>query len=86
MTALGLVAQRRFGCRFNRCRSEPVKLRDRAQNLAAMPQQNAEIPEILLRQIADDREVDGILGEAFGVFTQADRCLSRRLRPHHANL
>src|SRR5262249_52162206 len=32
--------------------------RDRAQNLPAMPKQNAEILEVLLRQIADDREVN----------------------------
>jgi hypothetical protein len=28
---------------FSQCRSGPIKLRDRAQNLAAMPQQNAEV-------------------------------------------
>ena len=39
-----------------------------------MPEQNAEILEVLLRQIADDREVYGVVGEALGVLTQADRC------------
>jgi hypothetical protein len=28
----------------------------------------------LVRQITDDREVNGVVGEALGVLTQADRC------------
>ena len=74
VTALGFVTRHRFGRCFNRCRSDPIKLRDRAQNLAAMPKQNAEILEVLLRQIADDREVNAVVGEPLGVLTQADRC------------
>jgi len=31
-----------------------------------------EILEVLLRQIADDREVDGVVGEALGLLTQSD--------------
>src|SRR6478672_4391532 len=46
--------------------------RDRALNFAAMPQQNAEVLEILLCKIADDREVNGVVGEALGVFGQAE--------------
>src|SRR6266702_2432094 len=72
MAALGLVPRHRFGGCFNRGRSDPIKLRDRAQNFAAMPQQNAEVLEILLRQIADDREVNGVVGEALGVLGQAE--------------
>ena len=74
MTAFGLVTQSRFGRCFSRCTSDPIELRDRAQNPAAMPKQNAEILEVLLRQIADDREVNGVIGEPLGVLTQADRC------------
>ena len=47
---------------------------DRAQHLAAMPKRHAHILEILLGQIADDREVDGILAELLGVLAQAERC------------
>jgi len=39
-----------------------------------VPQQDAEFLEVLLRKIADDREVNGVLGEALGVLTQTDRC------------
>ncbi len=74
VTAFGLVTQSRFGRCFSRCTSDPIELRDRAQNPAAMPEQNAEILEVLLRQIADDREVNGVIGEPLGVLTQADRC------------
>jgi len=74
VTAFGLVTQSRFGRCFSRCRSDPIELRDRAQNPAAMPKQNAEILEVLFRQIADDREVNAVVGEPLGVLTQADRC------------
>src|SRR5262245_29998043 len=37
-----------------------------------MPQQNTEVLEILLRQIADDREVNGVVREALGVLGQAE--------------
>jgi hypothetical protein len=67
VTALGLLTQRRFGRCLSRCRSNPIKLRDRAQNLAAMPQQNAQVLEVLLRQIAQDRQVNGVISEALGV-------------------
>ena len=51
-----------------------IEFRDGAQHLAAMPEQDAEILEILLGQIADNREIDRILGEALGVLSQIDRC------------
>src|SRR5262245_28300720 len=56
------VTQHRFRRCFSRCRSDPIKLGDRAQNLAAMPKQNAEILEVLLRQIAEDRQINGVVG------------------------
>ncbi len=37
-----------------------------------MPKQHAEVLEILLCEIADDREVNGVVGEALGVFGQAE--------------
>jgi hypothetical protein len=43
-----------------------------------MPKQNAEIFEVLLRQIADDREVNAVVGEPLGVLTQANRLLATR--------
>jgi hypothetical protein len=39
-----------------------------------VPKQDAEVLEVLLRKIADDREVNGVLAEALGVLSQADRC------------
>jgi hypothetical protein len=52
-----------------------------------MPQQNAEVLEVLLSQIADDGEVNGVVGEALGVFGQAEllepvRNMLRRNLPH----
>jgi hypothetical protein len=66
VTALGLC--------FNGWRSDPIEFRDRAQNFAAMTQQDSEVLEVLLRQITEHRDVNAVLGEALGVFTQADRC------------
>src|SRR5262245_43308916 len=72
MTALRLVTSRRFVRCLNRCGSDPIEVRDRPQHFAAMPEQNTEVLEILLRQIADDREVNGVVGEALGVLGQAE--------------
>src|SRR5262249_37121201 len=74
MTALGSVLRRRFSCSFGWCESGPLKFRDGAQHLAAMPQQNAEILEVLLCQVAEDRKLNGVMNEPLGVLTQADRC------------
>src|SRR5262245_4230499 len=74
MTALGSVLRRRFSCSFGWCESGPLKFRDGAQHLAAMPQQNAEILEVLLCQVAEDRKINGVMNESLGVLTQADRC------------
>src|SRR5262245_42115904 len=45
---------------------------DRAQNFSTMAQQNAEILEILLCEVADDREINSVVGEALGVLRQAE--------------
>src|SRR5262249_10333683 len=74
MTALGSVLRRRFSCSFGWCESGPLKFRDGAQNLSTMPQQNAEILEVLLCQVAEDRKINGVIAEPLGVLTQADRC------------
>src|SRR5262245_18838402 len=71
MTALRLVTRRFVRC-LNRCGSDPIEVRDRSQNFAAMPKQDTEVLEILLRQIADHREVNGVVGEALGVLGQAE--------------
>src|SRR3954466_14454664 len=41
--------------------------RGRAEDLAAMPEEDAEFLEILVRQIANDAKVDGVLDETLGV-------------------
>src|SRR5262245_66656829 len=74
MTALGSVLRRRFSCSFGWCESGSLKFRDGAQHLAAMPQQNAEIFEVLLCQVAEDRRINAVIAEPLGVFSQADRC------------
>src|SRR5262245_55081869 len=72
MAALRLVTSRWFGRCLIRCRSDLIEVRDRPQKFAAMPQQNTKVLEILLRQIADDREVNGVVREALGVLGQAE--------------
>src|SRR5262249_10337787 len=72
VAALRLVTSRWSGRCLIRCRSDLIEVRDRPQNFAAMPQQNTEILEILLCQIADDREVNSVVREALGVLGQAE--------------
>jgi hypothetical protein len=36
-----------------------------------MPQEDAEVFEVLLRQMRDNREVDSVIGEAFGVLSKS---------------
>jgi hypothetical protein len=74
VTALSLLTNHRLAdCLIER-RSNLTELGDRAQNFAAVPQQNAEVLEVLLRQITEDREVNGVRGETLSVLFQADRC------------
>ena len=37
-----------------------------------MPQQHAKFFQILVRQIAKNRKIDGVLGEALGLLSKAD--------------
>src|SRR5262245_66135547 len=75
MTALGSVLRRRFSCSFGWCESGPPKFRDGAQHLAAMPQQNAEILEVLLCQVAEDRKINGVIGPSEYVQRFADNAI-----------
>ena len=38
-----------------------------------MSEEDAEVLEVLLRQIRDDREVNGILGKTLGVLAESER-------------
>src|SRR5262245_17481793 len=72
MTTLGLVTRPWTDSSISGYRSRRLELRDGAEDLAAMPQQNAQVLQILFRQIADDGEVDRVVGEALGVLGQAE--------------
>jgi hypothetical protein len=68
MAPLGSTWSPRFGRWYCRFKPSPVlKRRDAAQDLAAMAQQNAEVHEILVCQVAEYREVNAVLGEALSV-------------------
>jgi hypothetical protein len=63
-----------------------IKLGDRAQNLAAMTERSdTEVFQVLVRQIAEDREVDIVVSKALGVlghsefFEPISNLLHRRL-------
>ena len=49
-----------------------VEFADRPQELAAIAQDDAEILEVLVSQLAQDREVDPVLGKARGVLRHAE--------------
>jgi hypothetical protein len=64
MAPLGFIRSPRAGRYFRGFAQRRVfKLRDGAQYLAAMTQ-DAEILEVLVRQVADNREVNAVLDEA----------------------
>jgi hypothetical protein len=51
----------------------PSEIGDRAQELAAMAERhNANLFEVLIRKVTQDREIDIILGKALGVLGQAE--------------
>jgi hypothetical protein len=50
-----------------------LKFCDRPHYLAAMSNEHTELFEVLLRKLLDDREINGVLVEALGVFPQTDR-------------
>src|SRR5262249_20504051 len=78
----GLARRPPFGRCLRCCERGPVKLGDRAQHLAAVPQQDSKVLEVLFREIADDGKVDGILGEALAVLGQPERCQPFRNATH----
>jgi hypothetical protein len=68
MAPLGSTWSPRFGRWYCRFKASPVlKRRDAAQDLAAMAQQNAEVLEILICQVAEYREGNAVLGEALSI-------------------
>jgi hypothetical protein len=59
------AARQRF-VSFGGFKGGRIKVGDGAQDLT-MLQQNTEVLEVLLGEIADDREVNSVIGEALGV-------------------
>ena len=74
LASLGAVPRHRSGGRLSRCEDITLEVCDHAQQLAPVPEQDAEVLEVLLREVANDGKVDGILGETLGVLAQTDRC------------
>jgi hypothetical protein len=74
LTPSGGVSRRRRGSCLKCPRKLALKFCDRAHHPAAMPKQDAQILQILLREITNDREVDGVFTESLGVLAQAERC------------
>ncbi len=82
LSPLGLVTRLPSGRCLRCCERGRVKLGDRAQHLAAVPERKAELFEVLLREIVDDGKVDGILGEALAILGQPERCQPFRNGTH----
>ena len=73
MAALALVPRHWFGRSFGWRESDEIKLRDGAKHFAAMPQQHTKVFEVLFRQIPQNREINGVLGEALSVISHSER-------------
>jgi hypothetical protein len=48
------------------------KLRYRCQHPSPMPEQDADVLEILIAQMAEIREINAVLGEALGILPQPE--------------
>ena len=62
----GSVAVIGLGC----CRSRTGKLADSRENFPPMPEQDADVLEILIGQMAENRDIDPVLGKALRVLGQ----------------
>jgi uncharacterized protein YqeY len=65
LAALGGICSRRRGWR--------VEFADCSQELAAIAQDDAEILEVLVSQLAQDRQIDPILHKTLGIFGHSER-------------
>ncbi len=74
LPSVSVVAWHGRGCDWRYCNGAVVKLGNRAQHLAAMPKQDAKVLEILVRQIAEDRVINTVLGKDLGILGQTERC------------
>src|SRR5262245_59721584 len=70
-TSLGLIRWDRFSRCISLRDSGAIEVRNGAQYFAAMPQKHAEFLEIFICQIAEDREVNRILGKPLSVLFQS---------------
>ena len=54
------------------CRRRAGKLADGREHLPAMPEQDADVLEVLIGQMAEYRDIDLVLGKALGVLGHAE--------------
>ena len=74
LAAFGGVLGLRLGQRrLRRCRSGTGKLRNRREHLPPMPERDAKLLEVLIGQMAKDREINVVLGKALRVLGHAER-------------
>jgi hypothetical protein len=55
------------GFRSGAAAAVPAKFSDRREHLPPMPEQDADLLKVLVSQVAEDRDVDPILGKTLGV-------------------
>ena len=86
LAALGGVHQARLGsCCNSRCRCarlDVFEVANRPQQLAAMSQRDAELLQILIRQVGEDTEVDPVLIEALCILSKTELVVAVSLNPH----
>jgi hypothetical protein len=59
--------------RGRRCGNRNVaKIADRSQNFQPIPEGDAELFEMLIGQVGENREVNAVLGKALGVLGHAE--------------
>ena len=84
LTAFSGVPGRRRDRSPRRLRCNRVQFADRAQQLLAIAEDDAEFLQVLIREVAKDREIDAVFGKTPGIFRHAELLEPRRNLLHYA--
>ena len=84
LPAFGNVMRRRLGqCGLRFCRNSAGKFGNRSQQFSPMPEQDADVLEILIGQMAEYRDIDSVLGKPLGILGHSEFLEPVRDLRHH---
>ena len=75
LTSTGSFRKRRHSCRCRRARRRSrrvVEVGDRAQHFAPITEENAQLLQVMIGQIGQDREINAVFGKGLRVLGHAE--------------